>query len=262
MREIFLHLALHPLQSNRKQMSKVSLVIPFYNEACRFGRFREQMQAYLQGAHPLGECILVDDGSTDNTLKLLKDFCLQAPVPCRVLQVQPNRGKGFAVRTGIMDAREPWVLVMDADMAYLPDQLNEWMELHGLDLDATPMACFGSRELGIKQGLVTYQTHRRIMGRIYTLMIRFITGIRVKDTQCGFKLYPTALAREIFSKVKEERFAYDVEVHYLLKKMKHPTRLLPVKCNDRGYSRVRLFRDSLQMGLALFAIRLRHRNYT
>jgi dolichyl-phosphate beta-glucosyltransferase len=259
MQKFFLLLADMVQHSSRKQMSKVSLVVPFYNEACRFGRFRKQMQVYLSGSHPLGECILVDDGSTDKTLKLLENFCRESPIPCRALQVQPNRGKGFAVRTGIMDAREPWVLVMDADMAYLPDQLNQWIELHGLDLEAAPMPCFGSRELGIKQGLVTYQTHRRIIGRIYSLLIRYITGIRIKDTQCGFKLYPTALAREVFSKVREERFAYDVEVHYLLKKMNQPPRLLPVSCNDHGDSRVRLFHDSLQMGLALFAIRNRHR---
>lgn len=238
-------------------MNRVSLVIPFYNESFRLQKLEDYMHGYLQKAHQLGEIIFIDDGSTDDTLLKLQALSRKLPLPCHVLQVKPNRGKGYCVSRGVQASCQAWILCLDADLSYLPAQLDEWIA-HGLDLTDTRQAWFGSRELGIKLGLVKYQLHRRIIGRIYALLIRLVVGVKNPDTQCGFKLYPRWLALELFNQVGEQRFAFDVEVHYLLQKWGIPPGVLPVGCNDHGNSRVRLIRDSLQMAMALFAIRKRH----
>jgi len=239
-------------------MHQVSLVIPFYNESSKFERFRTLMLEYLSENQYVGELILVNDGSSDDTQKRLQDFKAEVNIPVKIIEVHPNRGKGNAIKAGIAEANEPWVLCNDADFSYLPQQLDEWVSEGWLNLDVPDQAHFGSRELGAKKGWVSFKWHRRIIGRIYAWLIRLVTGITVTDTQCGFKLYPTTLAKEVFSKVREERFAFDVEVHYLLRKMGRTPKMLPVKCIEFGDSKVHLLKDSLQMGRALWHIRQHH----
>lgn len=239
-------------------MSKVSLVIPFYNEASKFDRFRTIISAYLRNNRYVGELILVDDGSVDQTPALLVNFKKTVEIPCKIVSIRPNQGKGNAIKTGIQHAGEKWVLCNDADFSYLPEQLDEWIDNGMFDPEGPEMPHFGSRELGAEKGWVTFKLHRRIIGRIYAWLIRWVTGITVTDTQCGFKLYPTKLAKEIFQKVREERFAFDVEVHYILKQMDCPPKMLPVRCVEIGDSKVHLIKDSLQMGKALWTIRKNH----
>lgn len=239
-------------------MQGISVVIPFYNEAAKFHRFHDIMLAYLQENRYVSELILVDDGSSDNTPLLLRAFAEKTSIPCKIITIQPNKGKGNAIREGIQAASAKWVLCNDADFSYLPGQLDEWIESGYFQPEGPEQPHFGSRELGARKGWVQFKWHRRIIGRIYALLIRLVTGIKVTDTQCGFKLYPTALAKELFSKVREERFAFDVEVHYLLMKMGRPPKMLPVRCVEFGDSKVHLIKDSIQMGKALWAIRKRH----
>lgn len=239
-------------------MYQVSLVIPFYNESAKFERFRTIMLEYLLVNQHVGELILVDDGSTDNTHDLLQAFQGGLSIPVKIIRIQPNKGKGHAIKTGVSAASLSWVLCNDADFSYLPQQLDEWISEGWLDLKQARQAHFGSRELGARKGWVQFKWHRRIIGRIYAWLIRLVTGIRVTDTQCGFKLYPTDLAKAVFAKVQEERFAFDVEVHFILRKMGSDPKMLPVKCIEFGDSKVHLLTDSLQMGRALWHIRKHH----
>ena len=237
-------------------MKQVSLVIPFYNESKKFGLFKEHLLSYLPSNRFYGEMIWVNDGSTDDTGALLDKFSKEiTSIPVSVIHVSPNKGKGNAIKEGIKTAKLPWVLCNDADFSYLPNQIDEWVDSGLLDLNAEKIPHFGSRELGMTKGWVKFKWHRRIIGRIYALLIRWVTGINVTDTQCGFKLYPTDIAQQIFQKVKEERFAFDVEVHYLLKQIHKSPRMLPVHCIDRGDSKVDLIKDSWQMWQALFRIK-------
>jgi glycosyltransferase involved in cell wall biosynthesis len=239
-------------------MQQVSLLIPFYNESAKFERFRTIMLEYLSANQLVGELILVDDGSTDDTQKLLQAFKAEVSIPVKTISVHPNKGKGNAIKAGIAEANQAWVLCNDADFSYLPQQLDEWVSEGWLHLQEPNQAHFGSRELGAQNGWVQFKWHRRIIGRIYAWLIRLVTGISVTDTQCGFKLYPTDLAKDIFAKVQEERFAFDVEVHYILRKMERSPKMLPVKCIEFGDSKVHLLKDSLQMGRALWHIRKHH----
>lgn len=231
------------------------MVIPFYNEAKKFDFFRNQLLEYLPHNTWYGEIICVNDGSSDETPQLLDNLSSEIQqIPIKVIHLPLNKGKGFAVKTGILAANCSWVLCNDADFSYLPSQIDAWENESWLNLNSS-VPLFGSRELGMDKGWVKFKWHRRIIGRIYSILIRIFTGIKETDTQCGFKLYPTSLAKEIFSSLREERFAFDVEVHYILKQKALQPIMLPVHCVDYGDSKVHLLKDSWQMWKALLRIK-------
>jgi dolichyl-phosphate beta-glucosyltransferase len=238
----------------------ISLVLPFYNESTRFHLFEDGMQSYFATNKWIKELILVNDGSTDNTIELLKNYQQKyQAIDCKIIDVQPNKGKGNAIKQGILAATQPWILCNDADFSYRPEQIDEWINNGWIDFNKTNAVYFGSRELGQDYYQMKLFLHRKIIGRIYAFFIQLITGITVRDTQCGFKMYEANLAKKIFPNIQEERFAFDVEVHYLLKKENASINLLPVKCIDIEGSKVNLIKDSWQMFNALFRIIKRHR---
>ncbi len=233
----------------------ISIVFPVYNESNRIHLLKEGLAAYSNPHQLIKEIILVDDGSTDDTIRHLKEIQQAYPqYQVKIHQVKPNRGKGNAIKTGIMAASQPWILCNDADLSYSMEQIDQWQDNFHLDFSKRKAVYFGSRELGKKNNEMELFLHRIIIGRIYAFLIRMITGITVRDTQCGYKLYESGLAKEIFPLVKEERFAFDVEVHYLLNQRKAEVNLLPVKCIDIEGSKVNLIKDSWQMFKALFRI--------
>ena len=236
-----------------------SLIVPFYNEAQRFYFFENGMKAYFEKNKWIKELILVNDGSRDHTLELLKDFKVRYNlIDCKIIDIKPNTGKGNAIKEGVKAATQEWILCNDADLSYLPQQLDEWIENGWINFDKANAVYFGSRELGMKKGWVKYHLHRRIIGRIYALFIRIFTGITVTDTQCGFKLYNAKVAKDVFSKIKEQRFAFDLEVFYLLRKNNVEINLLPLRCEERFASKVNLIKDSWNMFTAIFRIKNRY----
>ena len=237
----------------------ISLIFPFFNEEKRIHLFTEGLNSYKNPHQLIREIILVDDGSTDGTAQKLKEVQVQHPeYRIKIIQVTPNKGKGNAIREGVMAAEQPWILCNDADLSYSMQQIDEWVDNYPVDFNKINTVYFGSRELGKKNHAMKLFLHRKIIGRIYAFLIRRITGVLVLDTQCGYKLYPSGIAKKIFSKTEEMRFAFDVEVHYLLQKEKVEVVLLPVYCVDVGGSKVNLIKDSWQMFEALFRIRRRH----
>lgn len=233
----------------------ISIVFPFYNESKRIDRFREGLKSYTNPNNLIQELILVDDGSTDNTLSILKEIQKElTAIQIKVIEIPVNQGKGNAIKTGIFEASQPWILCNDADLSYPMDQIDEWYEKNYLDFKTENTVYFGSRELGKKNNEMKLFLHRIVIGRIFALFIRLITGVTVEDTQCGYKLYEAGVARNIFYHIIEKRFAFDVEVHYWLKKMQIDIRLLPVRCYDVPGSKVNLIKDSFQMFIALFRI--------
>jgi dolichyl-phosphate beta-glucosyltransferase len=233
----------------------ISIVFPAYNESKRIHLLKRGLKNYQNPHQLISEIILVDDGSTDDTLKHLKEIQKEFKrYAVKVIEVRPNQGKGNAIKAGVLAASQSWVLCNDADLSYSMDQIDQWKDQFQLNLNQKNTVYFGSRELGKKNNEMELFLHRIIIGRIYSLFIRLITGITVKDTQCGYKLYSEDVVKKIFPHVQEKRFAFDVEVHYLLKKEKVNINLLPVKCIDIEGSKVNLIRDSWQMFRALFRI--------
>jgi glycosyltransferase involved in cell wall biosynthesis len=231
----------------------LSVVIPAFNEASRVGKTLEQVRLYLASKSFASELILVDDGSSDGTPEL---FCAiqSGYANVRVFRNQPNRGKGFSVRRGVLEARGSLVLFSDADLSAPveeTDKLIAALESTGAD------AAVGSRALD--RGLIGVRQpwHREFAGRCFNLLVRSLTGLKVHDTQCGLKLFRRATTRRAFEMQRVERFGFDPEVLFLITRLGGKIVEVPVRWNDNPASKIHLAHDSTRMFLDLLMLRWR-----
>ncbi|MBF9223733.1 dolichyl-phosphate beta-glucosyltransferase [Hymenobacter ruricola] len=215
----------------------LSLIVPAYNEATRLGNTIEQALAYLQAQPYRSEVIVVNDGSTDNTTQVAEAvFAAQAGrIATRLLSYQPNRGKGYAVRQGLLAAQGQVALFSDADLSTPIDELPQLLNpiLAG-QFDIV----FGSRALD--PSLVgTHQPWlREQSGRFFNLVMRLATGLPYVDTQCGFKAFRLDVCRPIAEGAILDRFGFDVELLYLAYKAGLRLHEQPVRWNDAAGSKV------------------------
>ncbi|MFK7906652.1 MAG: glycosyltransferase [Chitinophagales bacterium] len=238
----------------------VDLIIPFYNEEQRIPFFKDTLQGYLLKNQYVDAVTMVNDGSKDQTQTMLegveRELQLQFPqVDFKVINVVQNAGKGNAIRAGVLASKSKWVLSSDADFATLPEQLDQWVEQGIVDLKEQEITYIGSRELGMEQKLVKALWHRRVIGRVFSTIVYWCTGIAERDTQCGFKLYPTHIAITVFKPLVELGYAHDVEILFRLIKAGKPIKSLPLKWEERGLSKVNLVRDSFKMFMAIIKMR-------
>jgi len=232
---------------------RLSIVIPAYNEAQRLGCTLEKISAYLLTQSYATELIVVDDGSTDSTPDLLRNFAA-SHAQMRVLRNQHNRGKGFTVRRGVLEARGDLVLFTDADLSAPieeADKLLAALETNRAD------AAVGSRALD--RGLIGVRQpwYREQAGRVFNLIVRAITGLRIHDTQCGLKLFRSSAARRAFELQRVTSFGFDPEVLFLIERLGGKVVELPVRWNDNPATKVHFLRDSIRMFLDLLALRWR-----
>ena len=203
-----------------------SVVTPCFNEAGRIGATVRATLDYLHENSPQSELIVVNDGST----RLLENF--------------PNRGKGAAVRSGLLAAQKPIALFFDADLSTPLGETPKLIEpiAHG-EIDIA----FGSR--AIDRSLIgQHQPWRREQaGRVFNLLVRLATGLPFWDTQCGFKGFRVDVCRPIFEAARLDGFAFDVELLYLAHRAGLRIREIPVRWNHSAGSNVRFFQDSLRM---------------
>jgi glycosyltransferase involved in cell wall biosynthesis len=208
----------------------ISIIIPAYNEEKRLPATLRTVKAYLEAASwEFSEIVVVDDGSRDGTVEVAR----KAGV--RLLRNPGNRGKGYSVRHGMLDAQGDWVLFSDADLSTPIEELDKlWTAVER----ERAQAAIGSRDLdrsliGVRQPLF-----REFGGRFFNLVIRLITGLPFHDTQCGFKLFEGAAAREIFGRQRVERFGFDVEVLFIAQRLGYRTLEVPVRWNDVAGTKV------------------------
>jgi glycosyltransferase involved in cell wall biosynthesis len=187
----------------------ISIIVPAYNEAVRLGRSLEVMLEYLNSRAGESELIVVDDGSSDETAKVAEESLRDAGcVAARVITVRPNRGKGHAVRTGLLAARAPIALFSDADLSTPITETPKLVEpIERGEYDLT----FGSRALD-RSLIGVHQPWRREQGgRIINLIVRLATALPFWDTQCGFKAFRMSVCRPLAEAATIERFGFDVE---------------------------------------------------
>ena len=244
------------------ERNNVTVIFPFYNEMTSIPFFTKNMECYFEEVNKqVTEVILVNDGSSDETLNALKEISEKwkgtYSVEVQVLDVQPNQGKGNALKRGIELANGDWLLTLDADLATMPNQLDYWIDQKLVDLNKTDHIFIASRELGIKAGLVDFQWHRRIIGRIFALIVRLSSGLKLSDTQCGFKLYPRNAAKTAFANLIDRGFAHDVEILFRLQRKNYNIVSLPIEWTERGDSKVHLIKDSWNMFIQLMKLKKR-----
>ena len=227
--------------------------MPAYNERDRLGSSVTATLEYLSTQDFDSELIVVDDGSSDDTAEISRRAAIEfASIPTRVVRYDENRGKGFAVKTGLLAAEGAIALFSDADLSTPIDQLRKLVDpIKRGDYDVT----FGSR--AIDRSLIgTHQPWRREQGgRVMNLLIRSVSRLPFADTQCGFKAFRMSRFRPLLDVMKIDRFGFDVEFLFVAKH--HGLRLaeIPVRWNDVTGSKVSVLRDTRRMISELAQIR-------
>ncbi len=232
---------------------RLSIVIPAFNEALRIGKALEGVEKYIAAQPFRTELILVDDGSTDSTPDLFRQFQSRWP-STRILQNEINRGKGFSVRRGVLAAQGDFILFTDADLSAPIEEAGKLLQ--AIESSAAD-AAVGSRALDRKLIGVHQPWPREYAGRCFNLFVRLFTGLNIHDTQCGFKLFRRATTRKAFELQRVERFGFDPEVLFLIKRLGGKIVEVPVRWNDNPATKVHFLRDSTRMFLDLVALRWR-----
>jgi glycosyltransferase involved in cell wall biosynthesis len=227
----------------------LSIVVPAFNEA---GRIRDTLDklCHFKGLEPYAiEVIVVDDGSTDQTVGIV----LQFP-RIRLVRNDRNHGKGFTVRHGVLEARGEYVLFTDVDLSAPIEEVDKLLSaLQSARVDAA----IGSRALQRELIGIHQPWFRDMAGRFFNLLVRIFTGLRLHDTQCGFKLFRRSSTRRAFELMRVEGFGFDPELLFLIEREGGRVVEVPVRWNDSPATKVRFFRDSTRMFLDLIAIRWR-----
>jgi hypothetical protein len=234
----------------------LSIVIPAFNEAQRL----VDKMALLNDAVSAGiidpwvtELIFVDDGSTDETGQLAKMLLAPAFPRMRILRLRENSGKGAAIRAGTAVAAAPVVAFLDADMSVDPAQVP-------LLLAAVQHSdvAIGSRSL-TESTVQSDSTQRKVMSRTFNLLVNALTEVELKDTQCGFKAFRTPVARILFHLMVVDRFAFDVEILCLARRLGMQISEVPVHWEATANSTVNPMTDSISMIVDVFRMRLRRK---
>ena len=217
--------------------SSLSIVIPAYNESRRLPATLQRIVEWIRGTNrDYTEIIVVDDGSTDGTADVVQTF--QRSHPCvRVLSNPGNRGKGYAVRNGMLEARSDWILYTDADLSA---PIEDFQKLHDAAIRQSAQVAIGSRALDRSLVSVHQTAFREYSGRFFNLVMRLATGLPFLDTQCGFKLYSKEAARKIFDRQKLDGFSFDVEDLFIAQKLGIKTIEVPVRWSNVEGTKVSL----------------------
>jgi dolichyl-phosphate beta-glucosyltransferase len=242
---------------NRNPKSDIaSLVIPAYNERKRIEGCLRSVADWVR-SRPGGwewEVILVDDGSTDGTKGIARQLAAELGLTLQIRRHEANRGKGCALREGVLASRGDPVLVSDVDLS---TPLTEWVKL-AERLPTHPVA-IGSRAL--QEDLVRRKQplYRRVLGKAGNLLVRIFAVPGIHDTQCGFKLFRGDVARDLFRLARVDGFAYDMEILFLARRRNLSIAEVPVLWFNSPESKVSLFHDALPTLWDLVRLRWIHR---
>lgn len=231
-------------------METLSIVIPAYNEEKRLPATLDRILAYVERSPlPVGEILVVDDGSRDSTAALVE----ARGGMVRLIRNPGNRGKGYAVRNGMLAAQGDWSLSTDADLSAPIEELGKLIDAARRE---QAVVAIGSRALDRGLVKVHQPVMRELSGRAFNVVMRVVTGLPFRDTQCGFKLFHKDAAHEIFSRQIEEGFSFDVEDLVIARQLGLRSIEVPVE-----WSNVEGTKVSLAQGMKSFAdlVRIRSR---
>ena len=236
----------------------LSVVIPTFNEEARIAGTLDSVIEYLVSRDYPWEIVVADDGSTDHTAQLVGRVIVEHP-NVRVLRL-PHRGKGWAVKNGMLAAEGEFRLLCDADLSVPIEHVERLLPL----FDAKPGGAGSDIVLGSREApgaaRIGEPSRRHIMGRVFNRIVSLLAVPGLTDTQCGFKCFRGETAENLFPRLTLDGFAFDVELLHLARKLGLPYSEVGVDWYYRPQSKVRPIRDSLAMTLDLIKIRWRHRN--
>ena len=229
----------------------LSVVIPALNEEQRIENTIGKLTDYFGGQNYSYEIIVIDDGSTDSTKHKVKEM-LRKSETIKLIENKKNKGKGYAVKRGVLEAKGKFMLFTDADLSTPIEELDRfllWMN-KGYDI------VIGSRGLPESNIIIPQVWYRQDMGKIFNLLVRTLFSLPFRDTQCGFKLFKGNTARALFSKQRVTGFAFDVEILYLARRRNIQIKEVPVEWRNHPSSKVHLLGAPICMLKELITIRI------
>ncbi|OHB46875.1 MAG: hypothetical protein A2545_05190 [Planctomycetes bacterium RIFOXYD2_FULL_41_16] len=230
----------------------LSVIIPAYNEEKRLLSTLSKICAYLSTKDFPYEIIVVDDGSTDNTLQMVKNFA-SSNRHIVILINEQNSGKGYSVRKGMLSARGEYAFFTDADLSTPIEEIEKCLPylINGYDV------VIGSRSMPGSDILVHQPWYREKMGKIFNFMVNMVLLKGIIDTQCGFKGFKREAVKTVFNRCKIDGFSFDVEALYLSRKYNFKIKEIPIRWENSPLSKVSPIKHSLQMFKDLIGIKIK-----
>lgn len=241
-------------EGKMREAIDISIVIPAFNEEKRLPLFIEKVISYCNNSKYTYEIIVVDDGSGDGTLEAAESYKARYP-KLHTIKIRRNRGKGYAVKRGLLRSAGKTCLFIDADGSIDPDEIEKnlrYISDEGYDI------FIGSRKLKSKEQVLEAKLYRKIMGALFNLMVRTFLFKNIKDTQCGFKMFRREVVAPLFARSHIRGFGFDVEILYLAHKMGYKIKEGPISWHHMTGSTLNLFTDSAAMFFNIFQVRNWH----
>jgi dolichyl-phosphate beta-glucosyltransferase len=229
----------------------LSIIIPAYNEEALIASTLDSLQRYLSARPEQFEIIVVDDGSQDKTVASIQAWKKCGSADLHLLINPKNMGKGFSIRRAVLESRGRYLIFIDADLPYELYAIDDFLKAlrSGCDLAIGSRVLPGSEVRGVP-------ALRYAAGQVFSWMVQAVLFKGLPDTQCGFKSFKSAAAKEIFRRLTISGFGFDVELLFVARKLKFAIQPIAVHMIEhRHRSRVRLFLDSLKMFSNLFMVR-------
>jgi len=220
----------------------LSIVIPAYNESGRLPATLDAVVSCIRRRGWSAEVVVVDDGSRDRTAEVVREFAAASP-EVRLLQNPGNRGKGYSVRHGVLEAMGEVVMFTDADLSAPMDEAQGLFDAIAAGADIA----IGSRWLERARQTIRQPLYRQFFGRCFNAVTRMVMGLPFADTQCGFKAFTRAAAQTVFQLQTIERWGFDPEILFIALKRGYTIREIPVSWANDERSRIRYFRDGARM---------------
>jgi dolichyl-phosphate beta-glucosyltransferase len=229
----------------------LEVVVPAYNESERIVRTLERIREFYSDQDYTWRCVVVSDGSQDNTREIVANFAME-DARFSVIEYQPNRGKGYAVRMGMLAAQAEMVLFCDADLA-TPQE--ETVKLLAAMRSGSDVA-IGSRPLKESSLEVRQPLYREYLGRAFNKAVQLLAIKGIDDTQCGFKMFTQSAAQQVFSRCSLNGFSFDFEALMIARDIGLRIDEVPIRWRHQEGSKVVLLRDGPRMLRDLVKLRL------
>ncbi|MCA9407720.1 MAG: glycosyltransferase family 2 protein [Candidatus Omnitrophica bacterium] len=238
---------------------KLSIVVPFYNEQNRIAQSVRQIAAFFENENEPYELIFVNDGSVDQSVKVLEAVLAELngqfkKCSVKILHNEGNKGKGYSVRKGILAAQGQYVLFSDADLSTPIEEVGKMLKAvrEGYNI------AIGSRAVADSDVAVRQNIIRQSMGKFFNLLVRNMAGLDFKDTQCGFKCFDRQAIENIFDQLTIDDFSFDVEILYLAKLKGLKVKEVGVRWENSTESKVGVIKDSWAMLMNLTRLKNIH----
>jgi len=234
-----------------KNRPLLSLIIPAYNEENRIQKALNKIIKYLEGRGYPYEIIIIDDGSSDDSVKVINKLS-ERYKKIKLLQNENNKGKGYSVKKGMLSSNGLYVLFSDADLSTPIEEIEKFFSWLRCGYDIV----IGSRALEDSDVQIHQPWYRETMGKIFNVLVRFLAIKGIKDTQCGFKCFKREVIPSIFTRQTIDRFGFDVELLWIASKKGLRTKEVPVQWFNDSNSRVNPLTDGISMLYELLKIRI------